>query len=283
MDLRRTLAIEFAKAHPDRAAAVLESMGGEDAAAFLGSVPAPMAAAVLHRVTAHPAGASLARLPAEDAARIVSELPVEVASGYLRRTPADVRAAILAAVPARFARSLQVLLRFREGTAGALMDPHVLALPEDLSVREALDRVRKSAAHARYNIYVVDRDDRLVGVLNLRELLSGRPRARLSTLMKRDVIRLGADADRRAILHHPGWREVHSLPVVDADGRYLGAVRYRTLRRLESELVEPAAQGSVTSRALGDLFWTGVSGLIDAVAGAPTAGPADRRSDDGGE
>ena len=86
--------------------------------------------------------------------------------------------------------------------------------------------------------------------------------------------------DRNAILAHPAWREAHSLPVVDRQGLYLGAIRYRTLRRLESESARHRArQDSHTAEALGDLFSTGMEGLLGAftniavpdIAGGPDA------------
>lgn len=277
VNVRRQLALGLAEGHPEDAAAVLEALGPDAAAGFLAGVPHELAARVLRRTTAHPASTILSRLPLERAAEIVAHLPVDVSAGYLRRLDAERRDRLVASLSQGRARALRALLRHREGTAGALMDPEVLALPDDLAVREAVERVRASAAHARYNLYVVDRDDRLVGVLNLRELLLARPRERLAAIAHHEVMRVAADTDARAIAAHPGWREVHSLPVVDESGVYLGALRYRTLRSLEDESRRSDAPGDLTARALGDLFWTGVSGVIDAIAGAP-ADPTRARS-----
>lgn len=269
MEVRRQLALGLVDAHPAEAAAVLEALPADEAAAFLARLAPEPAARLLRHVTAQPAAAMLARLPEPAAAELVQQLPVDVAAPYLRRLPEARREAILSGLSGRRTRALRALLRHREGTAGALMDPDVLALPEDLTVREALERVRSAAEQARYNLYVVDREDRLVGVLNLRELLMARPRERLGTIGRREVIRLAADTDARAIADHPGWQRAHALPVVDARGTYLGALRYRTLRRLEAERAPAADGGDVTAHALGELFWTGVSGVMDALAGAP--------------
>jgi magnesium transporter len=116
-----------------------------------------------------------------------------------------------------------------------------------------------------FNIYVVDRERMLVGVLNLRELLMAPPASSLQEVMKSTTYRIGVELDRRAIIAHPGWREVHSLPVVDARGRFLGALRHRTLKRLELELASKQDARAQTVAALGDLFWTGVAGILDAV------------------
>ncbi|MGB5810876.1 MAG: CBS domain-containing protein, partial [Polyangiales bacterium] len=84
--------------------------------------------------------------------------------------------------------------------------------PFDLIASEAIDRVRESARHARYNLYIVDRDDRLIGVLNMRELMLAKPRARMESIMRREVIRISSEMDTPAVLGHPGWHEVHAVP-----------------------------------------------------------------------
>jgi len=266
MSLRRDLATRLAQQHPDEAAAALEALAADEAGEFLATLSAKDAAGVLQRVTAHPAAEMLARLDSERAAELVGHLAVNVASSYLGRLDPASREAILDRVAPARAASLRVLLRHREDTAGALMDPEVLALPHDIDIREAVQRVRDSAENARYNIYVVDRDDKLVAVLNLRELLLANPDRPIAQIMHPDPIHLTADTDWRSVIDHPGWRVAHSLPVVDESGTYLGAIRYRTLRMLEARRNAVRPHGAVTSQALGDLFWTGVSGMLDAVS-----------------
>ncbi|MGH0035439.1 MAG: magnesium transporter MgtE N-terminal domain-containing protein [Myxococcota bacterium] len=281
MSLRRKLALGLVEQFPDEAAGVLEALSPSEAASFLASLSAESAARVLLRTTAHPAAAILAELDPKWAASMAAQLPIDSAASYLRRLPDARREAILEALAPAKARALRSLLRFQEGTAGALMDPEVLALPADLSVREAVERVRKSAGQARYNLYVVDRDDRLVGVLNLRELLLARPRQPLVEIMHREVVKVPAGLGWRALVDHPGWKEVHALPVADTDGTYLGAVRYRTLRTLEARLRQPASDLDVTARSLGELFSKGLTGAVEALAFAAPPEPRERRGDVG--
>lgn len=274
MNLTRSLAVDLADHHPDEAAAALEMLSPDEAAAFLGGLSVERAARVLLRTTAHPAAAILSQLEPPIAARIVARLPTEVAAGYLRLGQPHARERILGALEGRRMRAIRSLLRYPEGSAGALMDPEVLALPVDLTVADAIDRVRSSAGNARYNLYVVDRDDRLVGVLNLRELMLAKPSMRLEEIMRRDVIRLDASTDARAVADHPGWQEVHAIPVVDAGGTYLGTVRYRTMRKLEREREAGEPARDATSRALADLFQTGLSGLLEALSASGAAPPS---------
>lgn len=269
MDLRMSLARAFAAGYPMEAAAALELRTVEETARVLQALPPETAASVLMRMAPSHAARAAERLDLEYAAAAFAKLTVEAALALLRRMPADRRDAIVEALPVGLADAVKTVIGFPDATAGALMDPHAIALPGDLTVEDALKTVRREAEHAQYNLYVVDRDRTLLGVINLRELLLAGPRDRLETIIRPARHRLPAGADRHAIISHPGWREVHSLPVVDRDGRFLGALRYRTLRRLEEEARgAETGLGQTTARAFGDLFWVGVGGVLDAITAA---------------
>jgi magnesium transporter len=264
MNLEHSLAAMLVREHPERAAGVLERLAVNEANRVLSKAPVREAAPVLQRLSPQFAAEVLEAFDTERVARTLEALPLDVASRLARRLPDERVAAALEKLSPRPARALRSLLRFPEASAGALMDPEVLALPGDLTAKEALDRIRETPDRARYNVYVVDHEQRLAGVVNLRELLIARPRSRLADLMIRDPLRLDARADRSVVVSHPGWKEVHSLPVVDERGGYLGAVRYRTLRALEEELLGGTAKDGNAREALGQLFSAGAGGLLDA-------------------
>jgi magnesium transporter len=265
MDIETRIAGDLLRAHPIDAAQALERLPAREVGALLEKVETEIGGGILRRMTPLLAGAVLSELDAEKAPEIVARLPVEVAALSLRVMDPSLREKILAALPGPRSRALASLLRFPDGTAGSLMDPEVLALPQDLTAREALARVREAAGSARYNLYIVDRDQTLVGVINLHELLMARPGDRLSSLMQTTVHRLSARADRHAIVSNPGWREVHALPVVDERGVYLGAIRYRTLRAVEEQLRGTRTEEGVTARALGGLLRAGAAAMLEAV------------------
>lgn len=267
VDLDAQLASGLLQHHPEEAAAVLEGLAPEDAAEILVEVPPQIAATVMGCIAPHSLGAMLSRLEPAALGAIVEKLEPGDAARVLRRAGDDARETVLAGLPARDARSLRTLLRYAPNTAGALLDPDVLALPAELDANEALARIRDQPENARYNVYLIDRGHLLVGVLNLRELLTAEPQASLRGIMKAATYRLPGYADRRQIVAHPGWRFVHSLPVVDERGVYLGAIRFHALRRIEQELSGSPGERGTTARALGELFATGATSLVEAVTG----------------
>lgn len=255
------------EAHSEESGEALERVGAREAAKLLLKGSPPAAAEVLHRTAPSFAAEVIAALPRDRAGEVVAAMKGDLVGRFLRAVPDEALREVVDAVPEERRGAIERSLSFPPETAGAFMDPRVFGLPADITVADALARIRRSPEHARYNVYLTDRDQRLIGVLNLRELMLARPRDLLADAMKPAIHRLRVDADRHALVSHPGWRHVHALPVVDGQGLYLGAVRYRTLRRLEGEILGAADRdrAGVTTRALGELFSTGVEGLMQSV------------------
>ncbi len=273
MKLASRLAQRLVDHHPVDAAATLETFDAPEVARTLHAVHPAVAARVLQSMSPHRAARALQHVPPDRIGALLDAMPPDAAASLLRRCDPDFRTQVLESLSGRIGRTLRTLLEYALDSAATRMDPHVLALPEDLTVAEAIEQVRESAENVLFNLYVVDRQHVLLGVMNLRELLSSPPGASLREVMKESVFRIAADADRKAILEHPGWREVHSLPVVDAKGRFLGALRYRTLQRLQRDAARGGADGRETVSALGDLFWTGMAGALDALTMVGNRGP----------
>lgn len=268
MALRTRLAQSYLARHPVEGALLLETLPVDDVAPVITGLDAPVAAGVVHAMASGVAGPLLTEIEPATAAAILGKLPLEVAAALLRQAPDATRDRLVAAMPPERAEELQAVIAWPRHTVGAIMDPRAIALPGDLTVEAALDRVKHEARRALYNLYVTDRDGILIGVLNLQELLHARGASRLETVAGAATHRLPVNADHRHVLEHPGWRQVTSLPVVDASGRFLGAVRYRALRRLERDLLDPdRVTDDLASGALGALFRTGLVGAISAVSG----------------
>lgn len=261
------LAQHALETHPNQSTSVLERLPEDEVVQVLDAASLESAAAILERLSPQLASRVLCGLRPERAARVLEALTVDSAARLVRRVDENRQLLILELVDERRAQSLRRILRFREGSAGALMDPDVLALPSDLTARESLQRVRKEPELARYNVYVVSENQKLVGAVNLRELLLAPGRRPLVDLMVRDPHRVLAGDDRASVLAHPGWKEVHSLPVVDGEGAFLGAIRYRVLRRIEEELLAPRSADVEAGAAFGEVIAAGARGLIDAISG----------------
>jgi magnesium transporter len=218
-------------------------------------------------------------MSARRAGPLLGQFSLDTAAALLRRLQEAEQERVLQAAPDEAAASLRLVLQFPEGTAGALMDPRALCVPEDFMVRRAREQVRRSAQHILYYLYVVDRERKLVGVLSLRQLFLASGKDLLGAVMTPHVARLSVSADQGAILAHPGWRDYHALPVVDAAGRFVGAIRHAALRKLEEQREPPpsSAQALSVALALGELYWLALGGMVRNLWPGGASGPATQR------
>ncbi|HVR44650.1 MAG TPA: CBS domain-containing protein [Thermoanaerobaculia bacterium] len=282
MSLEAQLARAFLEEHPREAARALERMPAGERAAVVRAAPAE-AGAALGEMVAPAAAECLAMLSPDEAAPALDRLEPDHAIALLRRMPADAAERLVTGLPDDRQERLRRVLRYPEGTAGALMDPMVLALPDDVSVAEARVRLRREARGLLYYLYVVDRQGVLAGVLDIAELMRARAREPIGSVMNTPVEHLPAWTPAAGVRVHPAWRSFHALPVTDEAGRLAGAIRYQTLRRLEQEADAGggAAPTGLTVGALGELFHLGLAGFVEGVAGA-AAPRAPRPADDEG-
>ena len=158
------------------------------------------------------------------------------------------------------------------------MDPSVPTAFEQESVRQVLARLQRNPTHALYYLYVIADDQRLVGVVNMRELMGARPDASLASVCTRHVAAIAASATWQTIVEHPAWSSVHALPVVDRAGQFVGVLRYETARALERRRASAAQtdSGLQTASALGELFGLGLRGIFQWPASEIAGGPGKR-------
>lgn len=261
----------FLEAHPVDAARVMDRYSGPLSAAVLDGLPAARVAPVIGAMSDHVAAECVAGLDPATGAAVLGELDLDQTSALLRRMSEGQRDRLLDEMPSDQAAHLKRVLAFPPGSAGGLMDPKVLSVPDSLTAGEALERVRAAPHLTLYYLYLFDGSSRLSGVVNLRELMLAAPETVLTGMMATNVDRLPAASDWKAILVHPGWTEYHALPVVDDGGRFVGALRYETLRRLEGQARTELPSASLAA-SLGELYWVGLSGILRGLGQAAAAG-----------
>ncbi len=117
------------------------------------------------------------------------------------------------------------LLQYPKDTAGGIMTTEFLALSEDTLAQDAIRRLQQATdAEMVFYIYVTDKEDRLVGVLSLRQLLTVAPVTPLKHLMTRDVISVAVDMDQEEVARQVTSYNLLAIPVVEKDNRLVGII-----------------------------------------------------------
>ncbi len=269
----------FVQSYPAEAGRVLERFSADRAARFLEQLTEKNAARLLTRMGPNAGAAALHALDADRAQRLVTELAPHAAAELLRHGTPELQKTLLDAMEPSRARAIQKLLHYPPETAGALADPLVLALPDDLSVAEAQRQLSRTPHGLLYYIYVVDRQHRLVGVVDMRELFLASRKEALSAVMHRQLTALEDWVSTAGIAVHPGWADYDALPVVDVHGTFVGAIKYRALRQRLTDTAGDRTRAAAFVTALfnmGELYWVGLSTVITAFA-APGRGSGKAR------
>jgi len=168
----------------------------------------------LNRMRTEVLAAALDHVEADDAARILSAIPEEK------------RAPILQRMSASDASAAGELLRYQPGTAGRLMTSKYVRIRPEQNVQEVLDELRTIDPEVATvaNLYVVDRNGVLHGVVSLRRLLPAAPRTAIQSLMTREIVSARADTPQDEVARLVSKYSFNALPVVDAQNHILGIV-----------------------------------------------------------
>ena len=172
----------------------------------------------------------LENLSAEDASQLVGELSPDDRVDLLDETDPSVVASFLPLIPETIRRNIFHLQRYPEDTAGSMMTTEFARLDEDTTVNDAISSIASQAENLEtvYYLYVVDRQDRLCGVLSARDLVSsiGRPDIHIRDLMDTHVISVDADEDTEEVAEQVAKYDLLAIPVVDQQHRMLGIITH---------------------------------------------------------
>jgi magnesium transporter len=167
-------------------------------------------------------------LPPEERRSWVRLLPPDDAADLVQQAPAAEREGLLSLLDDTTRREVTALLAYAEDEAGGLMNPRFARVRPDATVDEAISYLRRQArernAEAIYYAYVLDEEQRLLGVASFRDLFAAPPERRVREVMRTDVVSVGEDLDQEAVSRVFAESDLPAVPVVDAQGRMKGIV-----------------------------------------------------------
>lgn len=152
--------------------------------------------------------------------------PDDVAD-VIQAAPEDQRARLLGLVDRLTRKEVEALLAYEEDEAGGLMNTRYARLRPQMTVDEALSYLRRQArtqTETIYIAYVLDAEQKLVGVVSFRDLFSALPTARVEEIMEREIVSAAPDLDQEALSRLFTEHDLAVVPVVDEHGVMKGIV-----------------------------------------------------------
>src|SRR6188474_1201224 len=169
--------------------------------------------------------ALLATRSAEEIAKLAQEIPSDDAAALIDYLPEELSAAVLDLMRPKESGVVENLLEYDEQTAGRIMNPHVFALSEDITVGEAITELQTNRdVEMVFYLYVVDERRHLVGVVSLRRLLLVSPETPLKRIMTTDLISVRADMDQEEVARLVASYNLLAIPVVDEENKLVGVI-----------------------------------------------------------
>src|SRR5262249_5750059 len=259
----------FAEYHPGRVAELIEDLETEDGDALFRILPARNRAQVPSYLDNPRQERLFAVMPAQEAAELLHVMSHDERADLVNRLDEDVVDPVLPHLSQAEREDVRRLAIYQQGTAGAVMTTDYVTLPPHITVREALERLRREAPDREtiYYCYVVDHKRRLIGFVSLKRLILSRRPAVIEDIMQRNVILARVDEDQEAVARQIDKYDLLAIPVVDASDQLVGIITHDDamdiLRQEQTEDILAFGGVSRDTEANQESYWRGR--IVEAV------------------
>lgn len=159
-------------------------------------------------------------------ADIIAAMPSDDAADLLEALPQEMAVEISEHMGKKDREEVEELLQYDPESAGGLMSPDFMCLDEELTCGEAISSIQKRSEEKEmvFYLYITYGDNRLAGVVSLRELLMHPPERQLKNIMNPNVISVNTDTDQGEVAHVVSQYNILAVPVVDSNYNLVGIV-----------------------------------------------------------
>ena len=231
-----SLASTLTKARAADIAESFELLSDEERSQVLFALPSHTAAEVVVMLDEAVRSDIVDELDTESLTEIVSELPPDDAADMLGELSDEEVGEILEHIEAEQSDKIEELLEYDANTAGGIMTPEVVAVSAAKTVADAAESVREATQEEElHEIYIVDDDQKLIGTVPLRRLVTNPPSTRLEDICDRDPVIVYAGDDQETVVQIIRKYDVMSAAVVDGNDRLLGRITHDDLLDVAEE------------------------------------------------
>ena len=207
-------------------AAVMDEMEDEDTLKMFRVLPKSIAADVFANLELDIQQYIIQSLSDKEASNIIDNLMADDATDLLEEMPANVVKKILANARPDTRADINHLLRYPEDSAGSIMTVEYMDLKEQMTVSDAIERIRRIGLDSEtVNVcYVLDQQRVLVGTVALRTLLIRDEDDLIGDIMHENVVKIRTDTDQEEAARMFQKYDFTVLPVVDQEDRMVGII-----------------------------------------------------------
>lgn len=216
----------FQNLHPADIAEILDDLEDSERISIIENLDEETAADTLAEADSETQLQIIEQLDTETASEIIEEMDPDEAADLLQDMDQDRAREILEHMDLDEASDVRKLLEHDEYTAGGIMTTEFASIYEDFSVANAFSHLRLIAPDIEmiYYLYVTDSNERLRGVVSIRDLLSANPSSSVADIMDEDIVSVTADTPQEEVANLIGKYDYMAVPVVNSHQKIIGVV-----------------------------------------------------------
>lgn len=217
---------KLAGLHPADLAEILTELHGPQRETLFASLDAETAAETLQEMEEDVQVSLVSKLSDEQASNLLEEMDPDEAADLIAQMPPDRMERLLSRMEAEDAADVRELLSFAPDSAGGIMTTEFIGLPNTLTAQQTIDRLRELEPDAEtiYYLYVVDEQERLTGVLSLRDLIVSPPVRPIVDVMKTHCIKVEVGDSLDEVRDLITKYDLLAVPVLDDEGVLRGII-----------------------------------------------------------
>jgi magnesium transporter len=201
-------------------------------------LPRDEAEEFLLNLSAYEQGELLLELPVVERRLWMRSMAPDDAADLLQEATSEQRDELLALLDEATRREVKALLAYAEDEAGGLMSTRYARVRPDMTVEEALRYLRRQSrerAELIYYAYVLDSEQRLLGVVSFRNLFAGNGETLVRELMHTDLVTIPEETDQEEVSQIFARHDLIAIPVVDDEMRMKGIVTFDDVADVQEE------------------------------------------------
>jgi len=205
--------------HPADIADIIEDIDGNYRSAIFNALDEQMRADTLEEIEPNVQVSIIENMNEEDASNILENMPADEVADILEELDEEHAQKLLEHMDKEDSQEIKELMEYADQTVGSLMSTDFIAFPPDITSQQTIDELRKlqPSPDEAYYLYIVDQDQRLVGVVSLRDLVIAPPDKLLGDIMSPNVIYVRDTDSVNDLADIVTKYDLLAVPVVDDD------------------------------------------------------------------
>ncbi len=273
----------LARLHPSELAEIIGDLSSREALAVVGQLDDETAADAFEHLDSETRKNLIDDIGTERAADIIEEMDADDAADLLADLPEEQQTELLAEMNAYTAGELRELVKYDEDTAGGMMTTDYVWIYPHRTTEATIRKIREIAPASEfiYYLYVLDKEDHLLGALSLRTLLLALPTAFIDRIMETDLVTVSPDEPAVDVASTIAKYDLLAVPVVDdarKDARHRDGRRRHRRDHARRGREETAARATASSAARRDVNPEEIVEFGEALARIAATGGGPKRS-----